>query len=390
MFVTKLLRPILLVLLAGGWCVAFPAHAGIVSGLYEARVPVADQSPDARRTALQQAFAAVLVRITGERTLSGPLTLLSSNASQYLQQYRYEQAPAIPAVPMTPAANTAALQTAVMPVLQLWARFDSKVVNRAVQDAHAPLWGAERPTTMVWLALQDSATGRILTATDTSVVMQGLTAAASARGLNLVFPQMDGPDRTAIAIADVSGAVPDHIHQASARYKPDAILVGDLYPSNATQFAARWQLWMGPQQFTWVTGSADETSVAADGVQVAADRFAERLAMAPDAGDLNGVSLQVDGVSTLDAYARVLAYLGGLTPVRAVRVQRVEHNSLYLSVDAHGSLDNLQEAMVLGGTLQPVETAAPAISAAAIATAVPPATAAIPATPLHYLYTPSP
>lgn len=384
---TKLLRPILLILLASGGCVAFQAQAGIVSGLYEARVAVADQSPDARRAALQQAFAAVLVRITGERALSGPLTLLSSNASQYLQQYRYEQAATMPAAP---AANSAGLQTAVAPALQLWARFDSKVVNRAVQDAHAPLWGAERPITMVWLALQDSASGRILTATDTSVVMQGLSAAASARGINLVFPQMDGPDRSAVAIADVSGVVQDHIRQASARYKPDAILVGDLYPSNATQFAARWQLWLGPQEFTWVTGSADETSVAADGVHVAADRFAERLAIAPDAGDLSGVALQVDGISTLNAYASVLAYLGGLTPVRAVHVQRVEHDSLYLSIDAHGSLDNLQEAMVLGGALQPTGAAPPATTAVATATTPTSVAAAIPTTSLHYLYAPRP
>lgn len=387
---TKLLRPILLILLASGACVPFQAHAGIVSGLYEARVAVADQSPDARRAALQQAFAAVLVRITGERALSGPLMLLSSNASQYLQQYRYEQAAAMPGVPTAPATNSAALQTAVVPALQLWARFDSKVVNRAVQDAHAPLWGAERPITMVWLALQDSASGRILTATDTSVVMQGLSAAASARGINLVFPQMDGPDHAAVAIADVSGVVKDHIRQASARYKPDAILVGDLYPSNATQFAARWQLWLGPQEFTWVTGSADETSVAADGVHVAVDRFAERLAIAPDAGDLDGVSLQVDGISTLDAYARVLAYLGGLTPVRAVHVQKVEHDSLYLSIDAHGSLDNLQEAMVLGGALQPTEATPPATTAVATATTPTSVAAAIPTTSLHYLYTPQP
>lgn len=372
-------------------CLAAPAaRAGIVPALYEARVPVPDQSPDARKLALQQAFAAVLVRITGERTLSGSLSLLSANASQYLQQYRYEQAPSQPSVATAAGPGqppTSATLGAVPQGFVIWARFDAKVVNKAVQDAHAPLWGAERPTTLVWLVIQDSVTGRILSAADTSVVMQGMTAAADARGVKLVFPQMDTVDKAAIGVPDVSGFLQDRIRSASMRYKPDAILVGDLYPSNAAQFAARWQLWFGSQQYGWNTGSGDESSVAADGVQTAADRYSERLAIAPDAGNLSGVSLQVDDVTDIDAYAKVQSYLVALTPVRAVHVLRVDRASLYLDVDAHGSLDNLQEAIALGGLLVPVEPPPAAVTAAATATA---ASAAIPATPLHYRYVPAP
>ncbi|HEV2212674.1 MAG TPA: DUF2066 domain-containing protein, partial [Gammaproteobacteria bacterium] len=198
---------LLWMLLAAGLA-GSPVQADIVPALYEARVPVADQSPDARKLALQQAFATVLMRITGERVLGGSLSLLSTNASQYLQQYRYEQAPPQVGAPPLGAAGQqpqSATQGATPPGFLLWARFDAKVVNKAVQDAHAPLWGAERPTTVVGLALQDGPTGRILSAADTSFVMQGLAAAADARGLTLVFPQMDAADKAAIGVPDVSG-----------------------------------------------------------------------------------------------------------------------------------------------------------------------------------------
>ncbi|MGH7041655.1 MAG: DUF2066 domain-containing protein [Acetobacteraceae bacterium] len=51
--------------------VAASAQGAIVNGLYEASVPVPDQTPAARAVALQQALAAVLVKVTGERT-AGP------------------------------------------------------------------------------------------------------------------------------------------------------------------------------------------------------------------------------------------------------------------------------------------------------------------------------
>jgi hypothetical protein len=92
------------------------------------------------------------------------------------------------------------------------------------------------------------------------------------------------------------------------------------------------------------------------------------------------VALQVDGITSLDAYAKVLAYLGGLTTVRAVHVQRVAGGSVYYSLDIHGNLDNLESALLLGGLLSDVGTAAPAATSAQAAAAIP--------APLHYSYTP--
>lgn len=371
------LRVPLFLLLAGLSLAASPARGAVVQGLYEARVPVTDQSAAQRSAALQQAFAAVLVKVTGTRAAAGALVGMLGNPSQYVQQYRFEKVAPDPSAP--PAQAPAA------PALVLWARFDTTVVNNALQGAHAPQWGAERPRTLVWLALADVPGGRVLAAADNTYLMQALATAAQQRGVSFVFPQMDGPDKAAIGVPDLTGFNADRIRQASQRYKADAVLVGSVTPFGSGQFTAHWQLISADRIETWDTPAGDEVLVAVDGVQTSADRFAARYAIAPGAVDLNGVPLEVDGVTSLDAYAKVLSYIGSLTPVRAVHVERVAQGSVYFSLDIHGSLDNLEAALVLGGLM-----AAPA------AASMPPAATgmtplgAVPATPLRFNYAPAP
>ena len=342
-------------LLAG----ALPARAVPVSGLYEARVPVTDRSSSARSTALQQALSTVLVKITGARSVPGALTPMLADPNRYLQQYSYEQAPVDPNAPAaTPGGSQA---------LVLWAKFDPKVVNQDVSAAHMPLWGVERPRTLVWLALQDSPAGRLLPAADASYLMQALTDAAQQRGIVLLFPQLDAVDRAALGVPDITAFNLDRIRAASARYRPDSILVGSVTPFGNGQYVAQWELFNGAEQETWQTPPGDEAAAAVDGVQVTADHYAARYAIAAGAGDLMGTALEVDGITNLDSYAKVLTYLNGLTPVQAVRVERMEPGSAFFSIDARGSLDNLRSALTLGDLLQPEDTAAPTASTGAVA-----------------------
>ena len=364
-------------LLAALWLVATPVRAVMVAGLYEARVPVTDQTSSGRSTALQQAFAAVLVKVTGNRAAASALTTMTGNPSHYMQQYRYEKV-------------TDPTQPTVPPTQVLWAKFDPTVVGNALRAAHVPQWGVERPRTLVWLALGDLPGGRVLTAADNTYLMQALLTAAEQRGVALVFPQMDGPDRNAIGVPDLTGFNAERIHQASLRYKPDAVLVGSVTTFGTGQYAAHWELASADRIESWDTPAGDEVLVAVDGVQTSADRYATRYAVAPDAGLLDGVPLEIDNVTSLDAYAQVLSYLGSLTPVRAVHVERVAQGSLYLSVDVQGSLDNLESALVLGGSMTAVSAPVPTTGTTAPAATHAPPPGALPAEPLRYVYAPGP
>ncbi|MGH8397700.1 MAG: DUF2066 domain-containing protein [Gammaproteobacteria bacterium] len=343
-------------------CMSMAAQGAVVAGLYEASVPVPDQSAAARSVALQQALAAVLVKITGERTAGGvpALANLIQDPSQFLQQYRYEQAPVNgSATPATYYDLTRTGAPAIAPTgLLLSAKFDPEVVNQAVRGAHEPLWGQERPVTLVWLALQEGSKQSIVSSGNNSTSVQAMNSAASQRGVTLIFPTMDAVDQQAIGFPDISNDITERIQQASRRYKPDAILVGNIYMTTPGQYAARWQLTAGAQSQSWTTPPADLASVAADGVQTTADHYAQWFAVAANALGTNGITVSVSGVTDVAAYAKVLAYLSGLTPVKSAQVTQVNNQTVYFSLDTRGDLSNLQHAVLLGGLLKPAASAA--------------------------------
>ena len=348
-------------------CANLTAHAAIVTDLYQASVPVPDQTAAARHVALQQALAAVLVKITGERSAGGvpALASLLQNPSQFLQQYRYEQAPSTSGTPALTYYDLTRVGTPAIPLtgLLLSARFDPEVVNQAVRAAHEPLWGQERPATLVWIALQDGTNVSIVSASGNSAVVQAMTSAAQQRGVPLMYPAMDAVDQQAIGIPDIVEDNSARIQQASQRYKPDAVLVGSIYRTTPGQYAARWQLTAGNETASWTTPPSDLPSVAADGVQTMARNYASWFALAPDSSGVSGVTLSVGGISSVAAYAKVLDYLGKLTPVKSVQVTRVDNQTVYFSLNTRGSLANLQQAVLLGDMLK---SAAPAAASASL------------------------
>ena len=335
-------------------------------GLYEASVPVPDQSAAARSVALQQALAAVLVKITGDRAAPGlpALADILKDPSQFLQQYRYQQTSINGSTASTPTVMFDLTRTgapAIAPTnLMLWAKFDPEVLDRAVRAANEPLWGQERPLTLVWLAIEDGSSKTIVSAANNPAVMQAMISAADERGIALIFPRMDAQDQQAIGFPDISDDDIARIQQASQVYKADATLVGSIYMTTPGQYAARWQLAASAGSQAWTATPDALTAVMTGGIQTSADHFAQWYAVAAGAIGISGVSVSVAGISSVDAYAKVLAYLSGLTAVKGVQVTRVDNSTVYFSLDTHGSLENLQQAALLGGVLKPV-TPAPGI-----------------------------
>jgi len=370
-------------------CAGMAAQSAVMPGLYEASVPVPDQSIAARRVALQQALAAVLVKITGDRGALNLLALanLLQNPNQFLQQYRYQQSSAdgtatdgsTAATPTVMFDLTRTGAPAIAPTgLLLWAKFDPEVLNHAVRAGNEPLWGQERPVTLVWLAIQGNSGQSILSATNNPSVVQAMNSAAGLRGIALIFPRMDAQDHQAIGFPDISSDDVKRIQQASQAYKADATLVGSVYMTTPGQYAARWQLTAGSESQAWTTSPDTLANVVADGIQTAADHFAQWFAVAAGATGINGVSVSVTGINSVDAYAKVLAYLSGLTAVKSVQVTRVANGTVAFSLDTRGSLDNLLQATLLGDVLKPL-TPVPATATTA---------APVPATALQFQYVP--
>lgn len=288
--------------------------------MYQALTPVTDRSEAAQTAAFQNAMKTVLIRVTGRRNADEDpaLSPLVSNARRYVQQYRSA------------------------PDSQLWVTFDGAAIERWLTQNGQPLWGHERPTTLVLLAMQTSGQGgSVITTDDTSELKVAIDQAATARGLPLVWPSAAELQKFHLDFAAVNGGSPSTFLDTARRMGSDGVLVGRASGASAGA-NVRWTHLFQDR--------SSEYSGALEGVNRAADLYAGLFAAS---GGLVPVDIEVSGVNDLRDYAGLESYLESLTFISHVSVESLSGDTVRLRLSTRGGLESLQRALSLNGRLQP-------------------------------------
>jgi uncharacterized protein len=311
---------------------ALPAAAVPVRGLYEASVPVADQSPQLRDSALRRALEVVLVRVTGQRNPAATAGSVLSRATMLVQGYGYEAAPG--------GAG-----------LRLRARFDPRATDAALRALGVPVWGPNRPAHVVWIALRDDGQARgLLDAAGIAARAPAVASAAEARGLPFTYPLLDAAERTQVRFNDVCGGNMVGVEAASQRYEAAVTLAGCVGREGG-DWVGRWTaLFRSGASESWTRAHGTLEEALAAGVDELADREAQRFAI--QAGATSELRLRVDGVDSLQDYGRVLGYLRGLNAVRSVQVEAAAAGELALRLQIDGEAEALSRAIANGRTLR--------------------------------------
>jgi len=318
-----------------------------VTGLYEAEVPVSGQSTAERVAASRTALEEVLVKVSGNADVAQlpQLEPLLSQAEQWVQRYQYRAVPA-PAAGTPPVADEAAAPTQL-----LWESFDRQIINQRLYDAGVSVWGINRPSTLLWLAIGDGGERYLVGGDNRPDVQAMVKTQARRRGLPLNVPLLDLQDQGALAVADVWGDFSDVIAKASERYQPDAILVGRVYRVAADQWQSRWTLYHRGTMSSWDSGQGSQDDAIAAGIAGATEQFAKRYALDLTPGIANSVLMSIENVASLADYARVMHYLQSLDPVAGVQVARIEGPKVSLRIKVRGQPHGLIQTLALGKTL---------------------------------------
>jgi hypothetical protein len=298
-------------LLSLAWLLAAPAGAVTLGDLYETDQPVPNNSRDA---AFVEALKTVVVRVSGQRDAPNRLGAALNDPRKYVQRFGFT------------ADN----------VLQVG--FDSVSVDRMLQDAGLPIWGRERPATLVLLnVVEPDGYTHWISGDQPNVQKEIVGKAARQRGLPLKWPAVNptGFDETTAL-------------QEAERYGANAALIG-----RAQGGAVRWTL-------VSRDGSAQASGGLEDGIHLAADTFARMFAAS--ASSLGNVVLEVSGIRDLDAYASTLNYLESMTLVRAVALEQVSGDTMRFKLAVRGDATTLRRAIALDSKLisQDDVSAAPA------------------------------
>jgi uncharacterized protein len=289
--------------------------------MYQATAPVADRSEAAQSAAFQNAMKTVLIRVTGRRNADEDpaLSPLVSNARRYVQQYR------------------------AAPDAQLWVAFDGPAIERWLTQNGQPLWGHERPTTLVLLGVQTGAqSGSVVTTDDTSELKLAVDAAAAARGLPVMWPSGAELQKFHIDYSALSTGSPSTFAEIGRRMGSDGLLIGRASSSSANA-NVRWTHLFQDR--------SSEYSGTLEGVNRAADLYAGLFAAS---GAVVPVDIEVSGLNDLRDYASLESYLESLTFISRVSVESLSGDTVRFRLSTRGGLDSLQRALSLNGRLQPV------------------------------------
>ncbi|HKU16778.1 MAG TPA: DUF2066 domain-containing protein [Steroidobacteraceae bacterium] len=285
-----------------------PARAVTVSDLYETAQPV----ENSRDAAFVEALKTVLVRVSGQRDAPARVGAPVNDPRQYVQRFGFT------------ADN----------VLEVG--FDSTSVDRLLSSAGLPIWGRERPATVVMFGVEEAGGAwRWLAADTPAAERDAIAKVARERGLPLKWPVMDAQER-AEASSDGPGLL-----QAAARYEANAVLLG-----RSRGGVVQWTLLSND-------GAAQKTGGIEDGVHLTADTFAHVFATA--AGSLGSVIVEVAGIANLDAYAATLNYLEGMTLVRGVALEQVAGDKMRFRLAVRGDATTLRRAIALDHRLVPTD-----------------------------------
>lgn len=310
------------------------ASAVEVPTLFTAQVPLDRNARDARKKAYERALATVLLRVSGSELTANAAAVheLFPNPSAYVMQYRS-------------GANNS-----------LWVSFDGQAIEDVLRTAGYPVWGADRPLTLVWLAVDWGQGSReIITADDpdrtagqsrsidrNKRLRKRILDVAEKRGLPLVFPLLDTVDLQNVTFSDIWGGFDERIIDASKRYDANSILIGRFRPSSTRRES--WSYYFSGDERSW--NGPPETIVA----QVA-DLLAAEFAVGGDA-PVQSVSLNVSGIASVQAYGALQKLLAEVSLIESFVITEVVGDRVSYRMDVRGGAERLRRALRFNGLIE--------------------------------------
>ncbi|WP_020408240.1 DUF2066 domain-containing protein [Hahella ganghwensis] len=336
----KAWRGTLAVLLVG--CL-FQTHAFAVPvrGLYEAHIPVADQSSDARQEALNAALEQVVDRVTGTpywRDVYSPADLVS-NSQRLLEQYSYSRNDR-PSDGLPWIFN---------------AKFSGSALAQLLARQGLPVWGQSRPQTLFWIALDERGVRDVVAEPQERPMVEYLQSAARHWGLPILLPLMDLEDSATLNVSDLWGFFAGPVEAASTRYSSDAVVMARVYQDNAGRWTGRWQLRVNGQSLSQgeIEAQGQEEWAQTLMAEVASAQ-AKKYAITLDESAANLVKLEVTNVTSFRDYVDVSRMLQKLAPVKRVEPFFMSRDVVRFELSLNSVPEQLEEHIALQEKLRPV------------------------------------
>ncbi|MFT7685622.1 MAG: hypothetical protein ACI9FB_000965 [Candidatus Azotimanducaceae bacterium] len=310
-------------------------QAVTVDDLYVANVYVTSQSASELKSGARAGLIQVLTRVSGSSTVQQH-TIVSKalrNPSPYYYQYSYQS-----------TEKEFQIGDEIVAATNLRLRFEPNAIAQLLRSAGFPVWGSNRPSILLWIALNDGQERRLLSELDHSELTAALSMHAKLRGLPLLYPLLDLEDNSSISTAEVWGAFLGRVEEASRRYNPDAMLSARIQKSEGGEWSGNWYYQIDGewQEFENFALTAEE--LVLELVDMLVVDLAAQYAV--DSSE-SFVELRVEGVDSLKDYSAISKYLQSLTPVLDTYVALVDQDEVVFQLKTEGRVEQLIEIIGL-------------------------------------------
>lgn len=305
-----------------------------MTSLYTAQVPLDPEESDPRTAAYRSALQEVLLRVSGSAISSDPelFDLLFPSPTSYVVQFR-------------PGEDDT-----------MFVSFDGEAVEEVLRRNGQPVWGSDRPLTLVWLAVDWGQGEREIIGADdpertddeartidrNRLLRERVLEIAERRGLPIAFPLLDTEDLAKVTFPDIWGGFDELVIDASQRYEADSVLIGRIRPDSSQR--NRWAWHFGTDVRSW-NGEPELV------VSLIADELAAEFAIGGDSV-LASVVLNVGGITSVDAYGTVQRILANMNVIETLVITEVEGDRIQYRVDAHGGAERLARSLRLAGLVE--------------------------------------
>ena len=231
--------------------------------------------------------------------------------------------------------------------------FDKRKIDNALTAMQQPIWGQDRPKTLIWLVNENREliSENMINSREDDLMTRGLKSAQLARGITVEFPLIDLDDALAVSAADINGRFYQTVADAASRYDAEYFVVANLIKIRGEQWQLKWELVKNMTQsndsqvLIKQSSSGDKADVMNAMINQIADYYAKQFAILENKGLKSTQKLTVNNIRSLTHLIRLNKMLEGLNAVDTFEIVNITEQQVVVSVTLKGGLVSFKNAL---------------------------------------------
>ena len=322
------------------------SFAVTISNLYRAEIilPLVDSEKKLINKAFKQAIEEVLIKVSGN--LDGAMRVMPAaqkSAASWVDQHS-----------ITDEDNLMELEGEFYPVKKVVVNFYAQSINDFLFTNKLAVWGANRPSLLLWIVEQDDFLRQVSGAQSPSDLLNLVARDAALKGLPIYAPLQDDLDKQAVTVSDLWGLFEGPVMAASRRYQTDVAGVLKVNKILDEYEANLMVLMSGEEPVKLFVQGLDKEDIAEQVNAALAKLFSARYAAVRGQGSAK-ITMRIDNVTDFKRLDQIQTYLAKIAVVRDVYLNSIKADQVSFSLVLDGGLRKLNNAIALDSVIEKIE-----------------------------------